>query len=865
MESTLFNIRAIGMLALSVILLGSLVGIPAAQAASNLSTVSWYSASSQLKSNNLNDIVMNDNQVYVAVGDEGTLLTSTDARTWRSAKFATMNNLKIAVTNGKSFVVAGDRTIISSKDGVNWSNVKWSKDYTIQELVSPADKKELDRDYTIDWKTKLPISSVSIESMMWDGKRFVATGYWLTNTGKIKTNVKDSSSTAFISSSFVMTSADGLAWSLKKADVAGSKLLFTGTKYVAMGDNYPVKISTDLTTWKTYSPKAINKRTTFFFRDAIYHNGKFIAIGWDAGISAQTGVVFTSTDGINWKEESTSSLRGQRLNTIFWDGKQYWIGGEQGMLLRSSNGKDWEQWKSGMDNLWDDKEFAGEYASINKIIFDGKRYVLAGNRGTIIISDKMYSAEIVRQRLGTDYLHITYDGKDRYAAVGDMGAIIESQNGYDWQPAYLGQHEESHFYWTGVAAGKGVVLALGHNQYGFYIDDERYLYSPSPGEWEWREFPIGLRGPDGIEYRDGKFFVYSNNGYITSTDGIKWSKLVTLKPPMRKIVANGKVQIGLTATWLDDTSTVRNSDELYTSANGVRWSKVETGQKNNKVSFYGEDIIWTGKQFLGVGLANPSQAKNENAVFTSSDGASWKYKQTPARFESITCGGATCIATSEDGNLYSSNGDLMSFSVSPRPTKHGMKTVLWDGEKFIALGQSGTILVSKKPVKASEPSEVTSKRFNIKVDPNASLEEQKEVEKNDEFRTEAEKRVDTVKQIGSANGYEPFVEEGFNEWKCSLNYTESLTYQTFRSGEYRNKITSPVFFNGIDRKQLNTAKEIISAHTGASQDDVLKAIQAIVDGNAATEGITKFGNVEIKYSLTIKQDENGIGELEIWY
>jgi hypothetical protein len=849
---------------LTFILSGWGIGVAEIHAASSSNSIQWYSASSQTVSSNLNDVVVNDRQMYVAVGDEGTILSSSDARTWRPANYAGRENLTTVVTNGRAFVAVGEKTMMSSTDGINWSNGKWSKDYTLGELISPVYKKEEDKNYTIDWKTKLPFSSLRFSGVIWDGERFVALGYWSATAGKLKKNSKEKSSKAWLSGSFAITSADGRTWKLQSIDSQVGKLVFTGKQYVAMSFNR-VYISTDLAEWKEYVPEAFKLRTAFTIKDLMYRNGMYIAVYWDPGISAQTGVIYTSRDGVNWKE-NTSGFKNRVLNTILWDGEQYWIGGAHGLLLRSDNVTDWEHWKDAVNNPWDDVDFAGQDAAINKMIYDGKRYVLVGNRGTIIISEKLMDAEIVRQRTATDLRYIDYDG-NRFVAGGRMGSIVESRNGYDWQPADLDGFTSSYFHWTGIAVGDGIGIALGRVQDGLYAENEEYFYSPRPGVWERKKFPLQVRTPDGVEFRDGKFYVYDEGGYITSADGINWSKRVKLNPPMAKVVSNDSLRVGLTASTIDKTSTLRSGGDVYMSLDGSKWKNSKIVQNNKSLPFVGEDLVWNGKNFIAAGVTWLNPPNYEPAVFTSADGLSWSYKLTEARFESIACSKQACVAASESGDLYASNSDL-SFKASPRPTQHRILKVLWDGDKFIALGKSGTILVSKKPVRTgSDTVEEQIVPFMIKFDQQAEdISRQLQEEEEASFRAEAEKRVEVVKRIGIEHEYSPFVEEKYNEWLCSLDSIEQIHYRIYKSGEYRNKLSFAVFFNGIDRRQLSTVGEIIGEHTGASTGEVNTALKAIVDGAGNANGTTQVGNTMIQYKLALVQGEYyQYGELEVWY
>lgn len=777
--------------------------------------------------------------------------------------------------------------VISSKDGTKWSKGKWSKAYTIGELVSPSDKQSIERDYKVNWNEQMQFSYLWINDMIWDGKRFVATAKWQMSSGTPKKKLPYDYPVANVYGSLVMTSTDGSTWSATiTGNYGGSQyensntLIYTGKEYVLVSFTV-VNISKDLKTWKTYYP-VDGSRTSFSLNDVLYANGKFIAIGWDPGVGEKgwSGVIYTSKDGVNWKEEKTKGLSNRIVKTIFWDGTQYWIGGGKGMLLRSSNLIDWEYWKDGMTNPFETNDWPGEYANINKIIYDGKHYILVGNRGTIILTDKFTKAEIVRQRLGGDYQYADYDGGNRYVAAGNMVDLVESQDGYDWRPAVFNNPDDikfsksNDFKWEGVAAGNGVVLAYGDIKIGFNHYYERYAYSSHPGEWEWRDFPVEIKYFDRMEYQDGKFYVYYNNGYIASTDGMNWSEFVKLNSAMDKVVSNGKIMIGL-----GEKTTVKAGmyqSNIYTSLDGVKWKQVQTKQNNTSISLYMRDISWSGKQFIGIGMRYGQNGASESAVFSSLDGVSWNYKVTNVGLDSIACSQQACVAAGGNGgDLYTFKGDLSSFKVSSRPTQYGIAKVLWDGKKFIALGENGTIQVSQRPNRVSVPTDDQIVPFWIKYDnEEAQIEFDRkqtgqEAARQQEaapFRAEAEKRVAAVKQIGIDNGYDFSDLEQSDEWVCSLHATEWIQYEYFKSGEYRNKFSFVVYFNGIDHKQLTTTSEIIAAHTGASKDEVNTALQTIVNGNADANGVTQVGGVAMKYNLTLARNQAiPMADLEIGY
>lgn len=62
------------------------------------------------------------NGLFVAVGDEGTILTSPDGITWTAQSSGTSQTLRDVSYGANTFVIVGNQIILSSQDGVNWTN-----------------------------------------------------------------------------------------------------------------------------------------------------------------------------------------------------------------------------------------------------------------------------------------------------------------------------------------------------------------------------------------------------------------------------------------------------------------------------------------------------------------------------------------------------------------------------------------------------------------------------------------------------------------------------------------------------------------------------------------------------------------------
>src|SRR5207245_4792782 len=62
------------------------------------------------------------NNLFVAVGEAGTIITSSDGANWTSRSSGTGIILRAVTFNGSRFIVGGDSgTTLSSTDGISWS------------------------------------------------------------------------------------------------------------------------------------------------------------------------------------------------------------------------------------------------------------------------------------------------------------------------------------------------------------------------------------------------------------------------------------------------------------------------------------------------------------------------------------------------------------------------------------------------------------------------------------------------------------------------------------------------------------------------------------------------------------------------
>ncbi|MDF2485619.1 MAG: hypothetical protein K0R46_1787, partial [Herbinix sp.] len=711
-------------LVISVSLLALLAGIfnPGSVLAANSGqNITWVKTTKESECNDYYDITYNKDKFYVVVGKDGAVVRSEDAKAWKKIPLQTSENLNAIATNGKQFVAVGNNgIIIQSANGKSWTkeSASFSAAYTYEQITGKM-RSYTEDSYKVKWAAKPKQSQLQFKDVLWDGKKYVAIAQWEVDTGSLKEGGYSYSLTQLhLSSNFILTSKDGKKWIAKYVDVPDlEKIVYTGSRYTAISEE-SVSSSTDLTKWKTTTPNIRGN-----FTDIIYSNGKYMTIGWDGNISARTGTIYTSSDGVKWKAVINKEIIGSGISeeddtygkpngfsdlimySALWDGKQYVIAGYNGMILTSKSGTNWEL----LNKMWDVtfepfafSDWTGPLANIQKIIYDGEQYIQVGNNGTILVSGDLKTGTVAHSRPSVDFENITYDGGSRYLAHGKNDTIWESENGYNWRQVELTEVTET-LYWRDIASYRGTAIAICQTKIGWLsYDTPFYYYSDKPGSWTKMNFPKKVSLVYGAKYIKDKYYVFTRDGIITSKDGKTWSGFSVTKTLLQNITYNGKIYIGQTASFTEEVS----ENALYTSLDCKKWSKIIINKDGKKYYLSAANVVWNGKQFVTIGgqmhLSGDGFSGKKIVAF-SSDGISWKIKDGDDNYYTYgVYGNKNYMAIDNTGNLYySSNG--IDYTKSAKGTSQSLYTALWDGKKFLVAGEMGVILASTKDKNVTIP------------------------------------------------------------------------------------------------------------------------------------------------------------------
>lgn len=306
---------------------------------------------------------------------------------------------------------------------------------------------------------------------------------------------------------------------------------------------------------------------------------------------------------------------------------------------------------------------------------DSGLYVAVGDDGIVKASTDLTNWT-AQNSATNEYLFGCTWGNGRFVAVGRSGTIISSKDGSTWVPCQV--RPEIDF--EDVTWGNGKYVALGCVYPLTGKADHQFVFTSIDGinwvqEWDY----TGQFAWRNIEYLNGAFIIYGlKSGYAVSVDGSKWECFDDANSAtLNDVIWDGKQYIG-----------VGSDSLLCTSPNAIDWTII--GSHNlNKDLFLGDIAVFKGKYYV------TASKYGENVFLCSKDLEKWAltgdrvYNEISALISNdkllIGAGWDQTILSTTDGIRWSVKNEY-----SPNLSK-----VIWDGSRFVAIGVDGSVLFSQ--------------------------------------------------------------------------------------------------------------------------------------------------------------------------
>jgi hypothetical protein len=599
---------------------------------------------------------------FVAVGDNGALVTSQDGLTWTLPPQVTSDWLKgVAFGNGRYVAVGGFSSSGPSATLVSTNGISWRR--TSNHAVSDFAAVEFANGIFVavgsggnvftsedgeTWIDRRPPDSQRLYGIAHGNGVFVTVG----DEGVIR------------------NSQDAMTWVTERE--GRSEFLHTigfgAGRFVAGADAGTLYVTTDANDWQYQTTGA------GVISCVRYFNGRFFVL-------TDSGEILTSSDAASWK--FAPFVTGAPLKHIAWNGSRYVIVGYDGTVLTSSDGQTWAQ------------QSTPTRESLYGVAWGGGQFVAVGRKGTILTSSNGSAWTLRWAGTNAGLAGIAYQN-GLFVAVGDQGLVLTSRDALSWAQQFSGTGQD--FTRVEVFNGRFVAPCRGNTAYsmngtnwnivhsdiledvafgnGFYLG---VGYSGRVGSstdlifWSPRSLgSLTSYALTDVKFLNGQFVACGRSGNIlTSTDGKNWTSR-NWNPGMGfeelAFGAGRYVAVGYRGNILHSADTVTWSS-LYVS--GVdQWN----------------GVVFGGGQFVAVGWPG--------GIATSPDGINWTKRNSPSptQWEGIAYGNGTYVAVGFGGEVLVST-DAINWVVSYSHTAR-IGAIVFSGGQFIATSFFGAVLTS---------------------------------------------------------------------------------------------------------------------------------------------------------------------------
>jgi hypothetical protein len=543
--------------------------------------------------------VAHDGTRFIAVGDTGALVSSTNGVDWADSHVVgdTATRTTVAAGNGVMVSLTYSGLLVST-NGVNWSQTGPEAEYYPRALAfgagrfvalgeAPGPPGEVILSVPAvstngrDWKLHPPVTELELNRLTFTGGRFLAASpdwrqdhkiwfftsldgeIWMGSATAAEGNVTDfafgNGTYVGISSFFgwVSLSPGGTNWTPHLVPQVSEGLLF-GPSFVAFGAGRFVAVGP--VTGRPYAVTSTNGLVWSFLPgtptnglwDITFAAGRFAAVG-------VYGTVASSADGLNWINLDGGSDRNFR--DIARGGGLFVAVGNQGMLFTSSDGTAWTERASGTSN------------NLRAATYFKNRFVVVGEQaqaGATVLT----SGDGVTWRRSTapgDLFGLAHND-ERLVAVGDIGMVATSTDGLVWSSVFSGANpnpvEDENL--NAVTWGGGRFVAVGRNG----------AVMVSSNGVDWASTSFGSRNWHGVAYGSGLYVAVARGGWVASSlDATNWQARALDNADSFSDVGFGGGQF----------LAVGDDGEMFSTTNGLDWlRRITPSQFDLRAVLYAE-------------------------------------------------------------------------------------------------------------------------------------------------------------------------------------------------------------------------------------------------------------------------------------
>ena len=476
-------------------------------------------------------------------------------------------------------------------------------------------------------------------------------------------------------------------------------------KFVAVGDNGAIVVSSDAYNWTNVSCGVFRNLS-----GVAASPGLFAAVGIN-------GTILLSSNGVSWIQQpsgTTRSFRAVAGNPGYPNNSPYRFlaVGDAGTALSSMNGLTWTILNAGTTNNLNG-------ACSTSYAFYPDIFWVVGDNGTILSSSGIQFWD--QYAPVSSHLYAVAGNDVQFAAGGDLGTFpttnyILTSDGSDWSL----QTPVGAWFPGGAFATRA--MAVGGNQFVAVGDTGKTLEYNYPGVVvvsdggaAWTQLPARTSEDslNGVAYGNGHFVAVGDEGGImASTDTTNWT---AISPCHRSAITSLACGNNLCIACATPTGRMYWSFPDFsslTSGGGADWEisttnlplvtalatsgDVFVGVSGNNVQVTTNGFSWAGiyissNALKGISYANDGfiAVGDHGSIFTSTDGMIWTDRSVPTTggFRGVAYGSGVYVAV---GDIGATSNDGMSWSLNSGNPPVQLQRVVYGNGVFVAAGDSGS-------------------------------------------------------------------------------------------------------------------------------------------------------------------------------
>ncbi len=385
-------------------------------------------------------------------------------------------------------------------------------------------------------------------------------------------------------------------------------------------------------------------------RDMVSGGAQVVAVG-------AYGHVQTSDDGQTWTTRDPG-VSTDLTAVSFGNGVYVALGPNDGAILTSSDGADWEVQYLGFDRFFGLTWSGSQFVAVGYGFQTSTTFGAMAATSSDGISWAVHPIVLSNPQFLWD---VAWNGS-LYAALSiSSNEIVTSPDGINWTSQAVG---DASTRLRNIESDGSRFVAIGSNT-------EVYT-SPDGIAWTLEANPLPRNSVSDLHWDGSRFVAVSSDQFLTSADGAEW-------------VSN---TVGTAGSATSSATVTRHSglNIIGSNAGGIYTSPNDTGRtttfSSDSEAMYGVGWDADGNQFVAVGT--------RQTIRTSPDGITWTTRNTggSASLFGITRGGGQLVVVGH-GSQALTSPDGITWTVQSLPAELSASTlqgVAWGNNLYVAVG-----------------------------------------------------------------------------------------------------------------------------------------------------------------------------------